>query len=292
MKKSILYAMLVVLTLVFFGCESVPKGSLGYKEMTEEEFEENCKAVGGGYTREKQQSKYMEDLYDDGYAGLKISGVLGKNIKKAQGWDWYYDSYYAGYLRCDEYYSEHPDTWERLDNDREYVVQIRIKREYQSSSYEYRYSGEIENIEGLRPLEEIQAEKEAAKRAEEEKKAAEDKAKDEKGKALANGYIYHGIDEADNNYKLFSYGALESGHAYYIKDFGLISNETAVGRNNEYIYVTYIDQQTRGKVLDASSKVESAYLFGQLIYTGKRSTVVVAGGKGYSKTPVVLGLVE
>lgn len=52
------------------------------------------------------------------------------------------------------------------------------------------------------------------------------------------------------------------------------------------VYVDYISQKVKGEVVEAG--VQS--LFGQTIEIPLK--VVVAGGKGITKTPVVLGLIE
>lgn len=84
----------------------------------------------------------------------------------------------------------------------------------------------IYNIEGVPGQEQIEADKEAAEAERIAKEEAEKKAKAEKyaklnaaGKALANEYTYHGVEEVKKNRKLFANGALESGHAYYISGF-------------------------------------------------------------------------
>ena|SRR5574344_1555378 len=161
----------------------------------------------------------------------------------------------------------------------------------------------VYNIEGIPSQEEIDAAKAAAEAERIAKEEAEKKAKAEKyaalnakAKTLAQGYTYHGIEEVEKNCKLFINGALESGHAYYISGFvvkyggSMAKIEYGDGfffsSQSSAVYVDYISQKVKGEVVEAGV----TNLFGQSIETPL--TVVVAGGKGYSKTPVVLGIVE
>lgn len=144
-------------------------------------------------------------------------------------------------------------------------------------------------------------EKRAAEEAEKERLAAEEKAKrnaerDAKAKALAKGYVFHGIDENDRNRKLFTGGALEAGHAYYISGFvvkyggTMAAIEYADGlffsSRSSAVYVDYVDQKLKGEILDAGIKT----LLGTTIELPL--AVVVVGGKTSLHTPVVIGLVE
>lgn len=155
----------------------------------------------------------------------------------------------------------------------------------------------IYNIEGVPSQEQIEADKEAAEAERIAKEEAEKKAEAEKyaklnaaGKALAKGYTYHGVEEVEKNCKLFANGALESGHAYYISGFvvkyggsmakivgGILSSSQSYA-----VYVDYISQRVKGEVVEAG--IDS---FGE-----KPIRVVVAGGEGYSKTPVILGIIK
>ena len=161
----------------------------------------------------------------------------------------------------------------------------------------------IYNIEGVPSQEEIDSAKAAAEAERIAKEEAEKKAKAEKyaalnakAKALAPGYIYHGAEEVEKNCKLFINGALEAGHAYYISGFvvkyggSMAKIEYGDGfffsSQSSAVYVDYISQKVKGEVVEAGI----TDFFGQTIETPL--TVVVAAGKGYSKTPVVLGIVE
>ena len=159
------------------------------------------------------------------------------------------------------------------------------------------------NIEGVPSQEQIEADKEAAEAERIAKEEAEKKAKAEKyaklnaaGNALANGYTYHGVEEVEKNCKLFANGALESGHAYYISGFvvkyggSMAKIEYGDGfffsSQSNAVYVDYISQKVKGEVVEAGI----TDLFGKTIEIP--ITVVVAGGKGYSKTPVILGIIK
>jgi hypothetical protein len=154
----------------------------------------------------------------------------------------------------------------------------------------------IYNIEGVPSQEQIEADKEAAEAERIAKEEAEKKAEAEKyaklnaaGKSISKGYIYHGEEEVKKNCKLFANGALESGHAYYISGFVVKyggSMAKIVGfllpSQSYAVYVDYISQKVKGEVVEAGID-----LFGE-----KPITVVVAGGKGVTKIPVVLGIIE
>lgn len=161
----------------------------------------------------------------------------------------------------------------------------------------------IYNIEGIPTQEQIDSDKAAADAERIAKEEAEKKAKAEKyaklnsaGKSLANGYTYHGVEEVEKNCKLFANGALESGHAYYISGFvvkyggSMAKIEYGDGfffsSQSNAVYVDYVNQKVKGEVVEAGV----TNLFGQTIETP--ITVIVAGGKGVTKIPVVLGIIE
>lgn len=159
------------------------------------------------------------------------------------------------------------------------------------------------NIEGVPSQEQIEADKAAEEAEQLAKEEADKKAKAEKyaklnaaGNALANGYTYHGVEEVEKNCKLFANGALESGHAYYNSGFvvkyggSMAKIEYGDGfffsSQSNAVYVDYINQKVKGEVVEAGI----TDLFGKTIEIPIR--VVVAGGKGYSKTPVILGIIK
>lgn len=153
----------------------------------------------------------------------------------------------------------------------------------------------VYNIEGIPSLEQIEADKEAEESERIEKEEAEKKAKaeelrkiDEKGKSLAKGYIYHGIEEAGRNARLFTGGAFENGHAYYIANFApnkySPSNRGSIMTlitTSPSVYVNYESQKVKGEVL------EKASFFGEYL-----PVAVVIALPSNSSTPVILGLVE
>ena len=118
-------------------------------------------------------------------------------------------------------------------------------------------------------------------------------AKAEKAAALAEGYIYHGPDEAERNKMLFRNEALEPGHAYYI-DLFLLSTYSAnsakvicgLFQESSPVYVEYASQQVKAEVAEKAGAV--AALFG----TNLPLAVVVAGGEPPLHRPIVLGVAE
>lgn len=157
----------------------------------------------------------------------------------------------------------------------------------------------VYNIEGIPSQEQLDADKaeeerkiRAEKEAEERKRAA----LNAKGKALSKGYVYHGIDEYDKSRKLFANGALEEGHAYYISGFVVQYNGSIAAieygdglifsSRSSSVYVDYINQKVKAEIVEAGIKS----FWGASIETPLK--VVVAGGKGIIKTPVVLGLIK
>jgi hypothetical protein len=163
---------------------------------------------------------------------------------------------------------------------------------------------EIYQVDGLMTTEEAARAKEEAARAREEAARAKEeaeavakaeriKALDEQAKSLTKGYIYHGVNEDEQNTRLFDGGALEDGHAYYISGFMVagggstagVTTQTFLGRLGDpqnYHMVEYVSQKVKGEVVSA----------GQTIFGTLPVTVVVAGGKSPLHIPVVLGLVE
>lgn len=139
------------------------------------------------------------------------------------------------------------------------------------------------------------AQEEAKKRAEAEKMEKIEQL-NARGRQLAKGYTFHGIEEDELNRKLFANGALEPGHAYLISGFVVQygGSYAAIEYGDGFFFssrsssviVSYASQQVKAEIINAG--VTS--LLGQTIETPL--TVVVAAGTGYSGTPVVLGLVE
>lgn len=157
----------------------------------------------------------------------------------------------------------------------------------------------VYNIEGVPSQEQLDADKaeeERKIRAEKEAEERERAALNAKGKALSKGYVYHGIDEDAKSCKLFANGALEEGHAYYISGFVVKYNGSMAAieygdglfysSRSSSVYVDYISQKLKAEIVDACI----------ISYLGKTIEiplkVVVAGGKGIIKTPIVLGLIK
>ena len=158
------------------------------------------------------------------------------------------------------------------------------------------FIGVVHDIEGVPTYEKIDMDNETEKKARADKeeadakaKAEADAAKDAKGKEIAQGYIYHGINEASENSTLFQGGALEKGHAYYIKGFTPAKYSPATvavimtlfGESNP-VLVSYKDQKVKADVMNASS------LWGEYLPV----TVIVTADTVLPNRVVVLGIVE
>lgn len=138
-------------------------------------------------------------------------------------------------------------------------------------------------LSGKKTFEDMEKEKELAA-----EKAKEDAEIDARAKEIAKGYVYHGTSEGTQNAKLFSAGALEEGHAYYIPMYMAGSRGTtgaavaSIFENPKYHIVEYANQKVRGEVVTA----------GQTIVGKLPISVVVVGGKAPLHTPIVIGLIE
>lgn len=138
-------------------------------------------------------------------------------------------------------------------------------------------------LTGKKAFEDMEKEKELA--AEKAKQNAEI---DAVAKEIAKGYIYHGTSEETQNAKLFSAGALEEGHAYYIPMYMAGSRGTtgaavaSIFETPKYHIVEYASQKVRGEVVTT----------GQSILGNLPISVVVAGGKAPLYTPIVIGLIK
>ena len=95
---------------------------------------------------------------------------------------------------------------------------------------------------------------------------------------------------------MFVNDALESGHAYYIPGFVVKYGGSMakieygdiffLSYQSNAVYVDYISKKIKSEVVEAGI----INFMGETVETPL--TVVVAGGIGYSDTPVVLGIVE
>ena len=158
------------------------------------------------------------------------------------------------------------------------------------------FVGVVYNIEGVPTYEKIEMDIAAEKKARADKeeadakaKAESDAAKEAKGKEIAKGYIYHGINEASENATLFQGGALEKGHAYFIKGFTpskfspstIAVIKSLFGESNP-VGVSYKDQKVKADVMTESN------LWGEYIPV----TVIVTADPLFSNRAVVLGLIK
>ena len=311
MKKLSIF---LLFTSIFFlfGCVSTssvstPPSEIEYKEISGKEYfsssNSNLYSSKSGYK--------VSDVFILGADTRNENGITEGLLKIANDKNAWGDN--VRYVYATEFIkniNEQDSTWiDRLDAVRNeekfnghYTVYLYAKQEgnfldgYTTKVFVY-------NIEGVPSQEEIDSAKAAAEAERIAKEEAEKKAKAEKyaalnakAKALAQGYTYHGAEEVEKNCKLFINGALETGHAYYISGFvvkyggSMAKIEYGDGfffsSQSSAVYVDYINQKVKGEVVEAGV----TNLFGQSIETPL--TVVVAGGKGYSKTPVVLGIVE
>ena len=311
MKKLSIF---LLFTSIFFlfGCVSTssvstPPSEIEYKEISGKEYfsssNSNLYSSKSGYK--------VSDVFILGADTRNENGITEGLLKIANDKNAWGDN--VRYVYATEFIkniNEQDSTWiDRLDAVRNeekfnghYTVYLYAKQEgnfldgYTTKVFVY-------NIEGVPSQEEIDSAKAAAEAERIAKEEAEKKAKAEKyaalnakAKALAQGYTYHGAEEVEKNCKLFINGALETGHAYYISGFvvkyggSMAKIEYGDGfffsSQSSAVYVDYINQKVKGEVVEAGV----TNLFGQSIETPL--TVVVAGGKVYSKTPVVLGIVE
>ncbi len=166
----------------------------------------------------------------------------------------------------------------QIEKDRDYTIYYNFDKAHFWNNKRVTW---VEKIDGLRSVEEIEAEKASA---EAKAKAEKQKAIDEKIKMITKDYVYHGEDEASQNASLFSAKALEKGHAYYIKSFMIYGSGslggavTSLFKDPNYVYIEYASQKVRGEAVNAS----------QTIFGSQPVTVIVAGGS----VPVVLCLVD
>ena len=297
-SKSIICTLFIAVSLLFSSCEStdeLPKieyGSLGYKEMTYEEYSAGTK-----------NSDFKKQLYEEGYAGIIIKDFTlvadgGFSIKDGFGGsEWIPNARFPRYFDTSLYFENNPDAEECLELNKEYSVQFRIEKKAEGSGWDsrYYYSMHLEKIDSLQTIEEAKAKMAALEKELHEKVAAERKEKDEKGKSLAAGYVYHGIDEDENNCKLLAYDATEVGHAYYVSRFSIATFSNDYGTVNDKSFrVQYKDNATKIAVIDKSDNHVNRQIFGSdsVFGSNKYVTVVIGISNDYLKTPVVLGIVE
>lgn len=208
--------------------------------------------------------------------------------------------------QSESYKSEHY-VWETVLNDgsnqyTHYAVEIEAPENSLTFSAKVNaYNQMVISFEVSEDYKKLLKEKRAAEEAEQKRLAAEEKAKrnaarDAKGKEIAKGYVYHGIEENERSRKLFTSGALEEGHAYYISGFVVKYSGTMAAieygdglffsSRSSSVYVDYIDQKIKGDIVEAGVVT----LWGTTIESPL--TVVVTGGKAPLHRPVVIGFLE
>lgn len=293
MKKLGLFLLVFGLSVVW--ARSFPPKGVEYKNISAEEF-------------------FQLDLSSlKSATGYKVSDVYVNKL----------DNYAIDYMRYIYVKVSENDKEEKMLYAEDFKLYIKQKdstfmeRFGRSRSSVYKYNGHytfwlyckrgdiiVTDIEGIPTQEQLdadhsayEAEKLAKWKAEEEAekkaKAEKRKARNDKAKSLAKGYVYHGIDEDERNCKLFTGGALEEGHAYYISGFIVKYGGTMAAidsllfsARNSPVSVEYIDQKVKGEIVDA----------GLTSFFGKTMEipliVVVVGGKAPLRTPIVIGLIE
>lgn len=281
---------LSALALLVFSCGStkVVPSEIEYKEISSEDYFKGNKEQL--YSNSKGYKITDVYLLESKEIGDEILFRLSKN--DYGGRDIYATDFAVNIVQTDPTWGSRVGSNNRKYNGH-YTVWV-----YGEKSYNFIDGSSIKeiiyNIEGVPTQEQINADKaaeEAERLAKEEAdkkaKAEKDAALEAKAKAIAKGYVYHGIDEEAQNVKFFINGALEEGHAYYISDFGVKNggNWTAIRTGLGFyggpsdtspVHINYISQKVKGEVVSAWGYI----------------TVVVAGGKAPTYTPVVLGLVE
>ena len=305
MKKAILIIVLISLSLV--SCistrQQIKPEEIQYKEISAAEyFNSDLSTLYIKETGYKINNAFIVDAYADTYTGrayIKISSMMNKNT----GDNIDATEFVLTMNKKDSNWANRMDSVSRNTNFNGHYTVYVYKKEVGNWLDGYSTKVFLYTIGGIPSQDQIDADKEEQKRKQEEKDAATAKAienlrqrYDEIGKEIADGYIYHGINELDKNWKLFENGALASGHAYYIgnliiKDSGRMAaiehgDGVFISYQGTPVYIDYINLKVKSEVIDAG--------FTSLL--GKTYeipvTVVVAGGKGdFLNTPVILGII-
>ena len=310
--KKYTYLFLIAITISLFSCATTSNITINPSEIEYKEISgENYFSSSTSELYSSQKGYKITDVFIFGAETRNENGTTEALLKLATNKNAWGDN--VRYVYATDFIKnikETDSTWiDRLDS-------VRNEEKYNGHYTVYAYGRTegnwldgyttkvtIYNIEGVPSQEQIDSDKAAAEAERIAKEEAEKKAKAEKyaklnaaGKALANGYTYHGAEEVGKNCKLFANGALESGHAYYISGFivkyggSMAKIEYGDGlffsSQSNAVYVDYISQKVKGEVVEAGV----INLLGTTIE--RPLTVIVAGGKGISKTPVVLGIIE
>lgn len=277
MKKIISLFSAVILISTFFGCASTDgvqySNPTEYVEFesweirTNNEFQNQAYHVKGFKLTDRELK--VETAPEGKY--LLVNGMLLVNIQN--------------------YLKKNPDFPERIELNRKYTICLSYIQDGNFITG-YTFTPVLDDIENLRTIEEIEEEKAAElakKQAEKEAKEQKQKELELKAQKIAEGYIYHGFDEAKQNALLFTNGALQPGNAYYIDMFQISNNNSSLAAapasifaTLQYQYVKYADQKVRGEVTSAAITAIGNWPV----------KVVVLGGDAPLYTPIVLGLVE
>ena len=238
MKKLGLFLLVFGLSVAWARSFS-PKG-VEYKDISAEEFFQLDLSSLKSATGYKVSDVYVDNFYEDVLVyGRYIYVKVSKNDKEKKTLD-------AEDFKL--YIKQKDSTF--------------IERFGRSRSSVYKYNGHytfwlyckrgdiiVTDIEGVPTQEQLHADysayeaerlakQKAAEEAEKKDKAEKRKTLDDKAKALAKGYVYHGIDEDERNCKLFTGGALEEGHAYYISGFIVKYGGTMAANRQSSIFST------------------------------------------------------
>lgn len=279
MKKMIYLVCTAILSFTLFSCASTPSSyskPTEYKELPSIEVlskDDFIRKAENGIKGIKLLEARFKIENDDEEIKLRVNGF---------------------YVNYSEFYSSNPDFLNQIEDNTTYTVFLSYIKEG-SFLDGYSYTPILDNVEGLRSMEEINRENQLM----EEKRLAKEKASKEliekktqnlknKLAELSQNYVVHGLDEADNNAVLFNNGALEYGHVYYIESFTIKAGGelggavTGLFSMPEYRYIKYVNQSVRGAVTSA----------GEFIFGSKSVSVIVAGGKAPAYVPVIISLIE
>ncbi len=151
----------------------------------------------------------------------------------------------------------------------------------------------IENLNTIRQevaIIKTENNKAQAEKIAKEKEEAEKKVRlDEKGKQIAKGYTYHGINEVENNNRKLNNETLEPGHAYYISNWEVSKSTNDIGyvwlsyfQKSKPIMIKYLNSQVKDEVLNAGVTT-----FGNIPIN-----IIIAGSSDVLKRPIILGVME
>lgn len=296
MKKIANLLSVILFSVVSFGCGSVQLAEVNPSELEYAEIASNEYFYKADYSElkgYKVTDVYITDVETENNSSEAVF-TISSEYTAARGSEKVYATEFLNRMK------ETDPTWtDRLDavrNNTKYnghfTVYLYGKREGNAWTGYTPAKVIVHDIEGVPSQEQIDADKAEEARLKTEKEARIDA----KAKSLANGYVYHGKNEAEKNCKLFANGALEAGHAYYVSGFvvkyggSMAAIEYGDGfffsSKSSAVLVDYASQKIKAEVVEAG--MES--FFGKTIEIPL--TVVIAGGKGMMKTPVVLGLIE